>query len=176
MPPTSPRLVLRQMTASDLPDLASMLQDPQAMTAYEGPFTDDEVQAWLDRQFANYARDGYGLWAVTLTGVMIGQCGITWQDIDQARRPEIGYHIKHAYWHHGYAVEAAAACRDYAFDILGMDEVFCQVRDTNIASINVAIRIGMTIRSRFTKHYRGVDMPHYAFSIRRDVAHGCEHP
>lgn len=48
-----------------------------------------------------------------------------------------------------------------------MDEVFCQVRDNNIASMNVAIRIGMTIRSRFTKHYRGVDMPHYAFSVQR---------
>ncbi|MCL2736332.1 MAG: GNAT family N-acetyltransferase [Propionibacteriaceae bacterium] len=167
MPPTSTRLVLREMTADDLPDLASMLQDPQAMMAYEGPFTDAEVQAWLDRQLSNYARDGYGLWAVTLGGAMIGQCGITWQNIDGTRCPEIGYHIKRAYWRHGYAVEAAAACRDYAFDTLGMDEVFAQVRDTNIASMNVAIRVGMTIRSRFVKNYRGVGMPHYAFSVRK---------
>jgi len=48
-----------------------------------------------------------------------------------------------------------------------MDEVFAIVRDTNIASMNVAIRTGMTIRTRFIKHYRGVDMPHYAFSVRR---------
>jgi len=161
------RLALRQMIEDDLPDIASMLQDPQAMTAYEGPFSDDEVRGWLDRQLNNYAQDGYGLWAVTLDGEMIGQCGITWQNIDGIRRPEIGWHIKRAHWHQGYAVEAAAACRDYGFNSLGFDELFAQVRDSNIASMNVAIRIGMTIRSRFTKTYRGVDMPHYAFSVRR---------
>jgi len=166
MLPTTNRLVLRQMTVDDLPDLASMLQDAQAMFAYEGPFSDDEVRAWLDRQLANYEQFEYGLWAVTLNGQMIGQCGITWQTIDGVRRPEIGYHIKRAFWHQGYATEAASACRDYALDVLGMDEIYCQVRDINIASMNVAIRIGMTIRSRFIKNYRGVNMPHYAFSVR----------
>jgi len=165
MLPTTSRLILRKMTLDDLPDLASMLEDAQAMFAYEGPFSDDEVRAWLDWQFANYQEFGFGLWAVILDAQMIGQCGITWQNIDGMRRPEIGYHIKRAFWHQGYATEAAAACRDYAFDELGMDEIFCQIRDTNIASMNVAIRIGMTIRSRFVKTYRGVVMPHYAFSV-----------
>jgi len=168
MLPRTERLILRQMTNDDLPDLASMLQDPVAMVAYEGPFTDPEVQHWLNRQLGNYDQYGYGLWAVTLqeSGQMIGQCGITWQTIDEVQRPEIGYHVKRAYWHHGYATEAASACRDYAFATLGITEIFAQVRDINIASMNVAIRTGMTIRSRFVKTYRGVDMPHFAFSVR----------
>lgn len=58
------------------------------------PMTQDD---WLDRQLANYARDGYGLWAVCLDGSMIGQCGITWQNIDGEHHPEIGYHIKRAH-------------------------------------------------------------------------------
>jgi len=68
------------MTPADLSDLASMLQDPVAMSAYEGPFSDDEVQDWLDRQLQNYQQYGYGLWAMVLreSGDMIGQCGITW--------------------------------------------------------------------------------------------------
>jgi len=165
MLPTTNRLALRQMTSADLPDLASMLEDAQAMAAYEGPFSDAEVRAWLDAQLTSYATNGFGLWAVIFDAQMIGQCGITWQMIDGVRRPEIGYHIKRAFWHQGFATEAAAACRDYAFDVLDMNEIFCQVRDTNIASMNVAIRIGMTIRSRFIKTYRGVVMPHYAFSV-----------
>ena len=165
MLPITSRLVLREMTVGDLPDLASMLGDAQAMVAYEGPFSDDEVRAWLDRQLTSYEQNGFGLWAVILDAQMIGQCGITWQMIDGVRRPEIGYHIKRAFWHQGYATEAAAACRDYAFDVLDMSEIFCQVRDTNIASMNVAIRIGMTVRSRFIKTYRGVVMPHYAFCV-----------
>jgi len=165
------RLALREMTPDDLGDLASMLQDPVAMVAYEGPFSDEQVQSWLDWQLGLYERDGYGLWAVTLDGSMIGQCGITWPNIDGVLRPEIGYHIKRQFWHQGYAVEAAVACRDYAFDVLDMDEVFAQVRDINIASMNAAIRVGMTIRFRFIKTYRDVEMPHYAFSVRRsDIA------
>jgi len=169
MLPCTERLILREMVAADLPRLSAMLTDPVAMTAYEGPFSDEEVRQWYDRQQDNYRRYGYGLWAVDLaeSEQMIGQCGITWQDVDGVQCPEIGYHIMREFWHQGYATEAARSFRDYAFSYLGMDEVFAIVRDTNIASMNVAIRTGMTIRTRYIKHYRGVDMPHYAFSVRK---------
>ncbi len=32
--------------------------------------------------------------------------------------------------------------------------------------MNVAIRTGMLVRGRYTKNYRGTDMPHYIFSAR----------
>jgi RimJ/RimL family protein N-acetyltransferase len=67
----------------------------------------------------------------------------------------------------GYATEAAIACRQYAFEVLGYEEVFSLVRDDNIASMNVAIRNGMTIRGRFTRQYRGVDVPHLIFSVKK---------
>jgi RimJ/RimL family protein N-acetyltransferase len=159
------------MTPADLPGLRAIMEDAETMTAYEGAFSEAEIVAWLDRQQANYREYGFGLWAVVLreTGEMIGQCGITWQDIDGQRVLEVGYLFNRAFWHHGYATEAARACRDWAFAELDADEVFAQVRDTNIASMNVAIRLGMTIRSRFVKHFRGVAMPHFAFSISRDT-------
>ena len=51
------------------------------MYAYEGAFTDTEVQEWLDRQIARYKKYNFGLWAVILkdTDKMIGQCGLTMQ-------------------------------------------------------------------------------------------------
>jgi RimJ/RimL family protein N-acetyltransferase len=79
---------------------------------------------------------------------------------------EIGYLFERAHWHNGYAIEAAIACREYAFNALGAREVYSIIRDTNFASMNVAIRNGMTVRGRFTKHYYGVDMPHYIFSVK----------
>lgn len=138
------------------------------MYAYEGEFSDAETQEWLDRQQASYRRDGFGLWAVVLkeSGEMIGQAGITWQDIDGERIPEVGYLLNRAHWGKGYALEAAIACKEYAFARLGFGEVYSIVRDTNIASIKVAIRNGMTVRRRLVKHYRGVDMPHLVFSAR----------
>ena len=34
------------------------------MYAYEGAFSDQEVQAWLDKMFRRYEDDGFALWAV----------------------------------------------------------------------------------------------------------------
>lgn len=164
------RLLLREMTAADLPALSAILGDAPTMYAYEGAFTEAETREWLEKQLARYRMDGFGLWAAVLkeSGEMIGQAGITWQQIEGERVPEIGYLFNRAFWHRGYAAEAAAACKRYAFDTLGFPEVYSIIRDTNIASINVALRNGMLLRKRFVKHYRGVDMPHFAFSARRD--------
>lgn len=163
------RLFTREMTNADLPDLSEILQDPLTMYAYEHAFDDEETRRWLEKQIDNYKRYGHGLWAVVLkqTGAMIGQCGLTWQDFGPRRVLEIGYLFKRSFWRQGYAIEAACGCREYAFDSGLADEVFSIVRDTNIASMNVAIGNGMTVRGRFVKHYHGLDMPHYAFSVRK---------
>lgn len=46
---TTERLYTREMTMSDLPALAAIMQDPEAMRAYEGPFSDEEILEWLKR-------------------------------------------------------------------------------------------------------------------------------
>ena len=163
------RLVLREMVPDDFDALCRTLQDAEAMYAYEGAFSDAEVRAWLDRQIARYRDDGIGLWAVELkeTGEFIGQCGLTWQDFDGGRVMEVGYLFERAFWHNGYATEAARACRDHAFDVLGADEVFSIVRDTNEASLAVAHRNGMRQCGALVKHYRGVRMPHLVLSVTR---------
>jgi len=165
------RLSLREMRQSDYPTLCKILQDADVMYAYEGAFSDAETQGWLDKQIRNYEEYGFGLWAVILktTGEMIGQCGLTMQDYRDIQVLEIGFLFQKAFWHNGYATEAAAACKDYAFEKLGAGEVFSIVRDTNIASQNAAKRIGMTVVDSFVKHYRGVDMPHYLFSVKRAI-------
>ena len=57
---------------------------------------------------------------------------------------------------------------EYAFDVLGAEEVFSIIRDTNEASQRVARYNGMTVRGgRLVKHYYGMDMPHLIFSVRR---------
>ena len=159
------RLLLREMTQEDFPALCRILQDEQTMYAYEGAFSDSEAQVWLDRQLERYRQLGFGLWAVILkqTGEMIGQCGLTMQPWKGQELLEIGYLFNRSYWHCGYATEAAQACRQYAFETLGADEVCSIIRDTNTASQQVALRNGMHKADRMVKHYRGVDIPHTSF-------------
>lgn len=161
------RLYLREMNQSDFESLCKILQDEDTMYAYEGAFNVDEVQEWLDRQIFRYQEWNFGLWAVILkeTNQMIGQCGLTMQPWKDENVLEIGYLFERTYWHKGYAIEAAKACKKYAFEILKADEVCSIIRDTNISSQKVAIRNGMTIKDVWTKHYRGVDMPHYRYVV-----------
>lgn len=159
------RLYLRKMCQTDFSSLCKILQDEEVMYAYEGAFNDIEVQEWLDKQISRYQKWGFGLWAAILkeSDEMIGQCGLSMQPWKDQEVLEIGYLFQRKYWHRGYATEAAKACRQYAFNTLNAKEVCSIIRDTNTASQNVAVRNGMTLRDSWTKHYRGVDMPHYRY-------------
>ena len=139
------------------------------MYAYEGAFSDDEVREWLDRQIARYQKWGFGLWAVILkdTNEMIGQCGLTMQPWKDTEVLEIGYLFNRAWWHNGYAIEAARACKAYAFDALGAREVCSIIRDTNEASKKVAVRNGMRPLDCWVKHFRGAAMPHTRYVVKK---------
>ncbi|MCI9437963.1 MAG: GNAT family N-acetyltransferase [Lachnospiraceae bacterium] len=163
------RLYLREMNQADFKSLCKILKDEETMAAYEGAFHDSEVQEWLDRQISRYQRWRFGLWAVILkeTDEMIGQCGLTMQPWKDREVLEIGYLFERLHWHQGYAIEAAAACKKYAFEVLNAGEVCSIIRDTNTASQKVAVRNGMEAVDTWTKHYKGVDMPHIRFVVNR---------
>ena len=163
------RLYLREMEQSDFESLCKILKDEETMYAYEGAFNDAEVQEWLDRQISRYQKYGFGLWAVVLkeTDEMIGQCGLTMQPWKEKELLEIGYLFQRLYWHKGYATEAAKACKKYAFEVLNADAVYSIIRDTNVASQKVAVRNSMIVTDSWTKHYRGVDMPHDCYVVRK---------
>lgn len=160
------RLHLRRMTHEDYPALSLILQDEETMYAYNGAFSDEETLVWLENQLRRYEESGLGLLAVVLksSGEMIGQCGLTWQEWLGKRMLEVGYLFRRAYWHQGYATEAARACMEYAFRTLHAPEVCSIIRDTNLPSQRVALRNGMTCAAGvMVKHYRGVDMPHHLY-------------
>ena len=165
------RLVLRKMTQADSPALCRILQDEKTMYAYEGAFSDEEVQQWLDRQLARYAQYGFGLWLVVLkeTGKAIGQCGVTMQPWDGREVLEVGYLFERAHWHHGYATEAARALKNYAFQTLKLDEIFSTIRTNNYPSIAVAKRNGMECIDCYVKYYYGKEMPHYLFRATKKL-------
>lgn len=163
------RLLLRELVPSDDNALCRILQDKEVMYAYEHAFDHTEVQEWLARQQQHYAAHGFGLWAVLLkeTQELIGQCGLTFQPYRAQEVLEVGYLFQKAYWHKGYATESAIACKEYAFNQLGVQEVFSIIRDSNLPSQKVALRNQMVLRDQIIKHYHGIDMPHFVYSVKR---------
>lgn len=141
------RLVLRELTMNDFNELHEIFSDPESMKHYPEPFTREKSKRWIEWNLENYATYGFGLWAIVLKeeNLLIGDCGITMQDINGRMEPEIGYHINKVYTGKGYATEAAQACRNYAFDILKFKKVYSYMKYTNIASQKVAENNGMRL-------------------------------
>ena len=164
------RLIIREMVQSDLGALCKILCDEEVMrAAYESAFSVEEAQNWMSRNFTRYTEHGFGLWAVALkeTNEMIGQCGLTMQSWREKELLEIGYLFQKAYWNKGYATEAAIACKEYAFSVLNASSVYSMIRDTHIASQNVAVRNGMRVVDKCTKNFRHVDMNFLLYCVEK---------
>lgn len=133
------------MADADVSAMAELLQDPVVMAFYPRPKTLDEVHAWIDWNIRNYRDHGHGLWIVETTAdEFVGDCGLTWQDVNGVAELEVGYHVVPALQGRGLATEAAVACRDFARDVLGVRHLVAIVHPDNTASRRVAEKIGMT--------------------------------
>jgi len=142
------RLTLRRFVPEDLELLASIFADREMMRFYPEPFTRERTQRWIDRSLGLYAARGHGLWALLRRddGLLLGDCGLVPQQIEGAELLEIGYHVRRDAWGHGYATEAALACRDYALSQLGAAQVCSIVDPENHASRRVAGRVHQRMR------------------------------
>jgi len=159
------RVVLREFVAEDASALARILSDPETMRYYPAPFDHEGVVAWIDRNLRRYQKDSHGLWAMILkaSAELVGDCGISMQEVEGAWYREIGYHVRRDLWGQGLAIEAARACRDYGFAKLGAEMLISIIRPDNLPSRRVAEKNGMTLWK--TCEYRG--LPHCIYRIEK---------
>ncbi len=139
------RLFLREMNEDDYDALYSVLADSDIMQHYPYTFDEKRVRGWIAKNIDCYRIFGFGLWAVCLkdTGEMIGDCGLTLQNINGEILPEIGYHIRHDCQRKGYAREAAKAVRNWAFRNTDYPTLYSYCKYTIVPSIKTAESIGM---------------------------------
>jgi RimJ/RimL family protein N-acetyltransferase len=102
---------LRAYTTADEAELFDMFADPYARRFYPEMVDRPKVRAWIEWNLHNYDEFGFGLWAMELKvdGQFVGDCGLTYQDVDGRRELEIGYHVVERERGKGYATEAAHA-------------------------------------------------------------------
>ncbi|MQA87518.1 MAG: GNAT family N-acetyltransferase [Streptosporangiales bacterium] len=169
-PPPTPRLVFREMRPDDLDDMAALLGDPEVMRYYPRPKSRDEALAWIAWNQRLYRERGFGLWLLTLRegGEFVGECGLTPQQVDGVTEIEVGYHVRARLQGRGYATEAAAACRDYARDVLGVDRLIAIIHPGNRPSQRVAEKIGLAVERETDNRGRFDGMQRiYAASLKR---------
>jgi RimJ/RimL family protein N-acetyltransferase len=141
------RLLLRPLVAEDAEALNRIQSDADHMRFYPSPFSFEETREWIARAQERYERDGFGLLAVEdrTTGEFLGNVGPVVQVVDGVDEIELGWSITPARSWQGIATEAASACRDWVFDVVGADHVISLILPANEPSRGVARNIGMTI-------------------------------
>jgi len=144
-PPPTENLRFREMENGDLENMAALLGNPEVMRYYPAPKTRDEAQGWIDRMRHRYVEHGFGLWLVeTHAGEFVGDCGLTWQQVNGRTVLEVGYHVTPSNQGRGFATEAARACVDEARRRFGDVELTAIIHPENLASRRVAEKLGMT--------------------------------
>ena len=146
------RLRLRAYTSADEADLFDVFADPYARRFYPEMEDRGKVRAWIEWNLRNYDEFGLGLWAIELKegGGLIGDCGLTFQEVEGRRELEVGYHLIERERGNGYATEAARTCLDFGFTRTSCESICSVVRPGNTTSRAVAARIH-TARREFTK-------------------------
>jgi RimJ/RimL family protein N-acetyltransferase len=142
------RLLLRDWTDADAEPFARLNADPRVMEFFAARLDRAQSDAFLAHIRHGIAKRGYGLFAteVKASASFIGFVGLAPVDFAAAFAPatEIGWRLARESWGQGYASEAAAAVRDYAFTDLGLAELVSFTAEWNQPSRRVMERIGMT--------------------------------
>lgn len=161
------RIYLREMTVADRDNLVNILKDPETMYAYEGSFTDSQVDSWLEWNLKSYREHGFGLWAVIdkATNKFVGQCGIVYSEVEDQQLLEVGYLMNKTVWGRGYASEASTLAVAYARDVLKAPKICSIIRETNMASRRVAEHNQMSVVKEYFKDYSGTAIKHFVYSV-----------
>lgn len=156
------RLQLRELEDGDAASLEAVLADPEVMRFSSGILHPAEIPAWIGDRRREYARWGFGRWAVVAREErrLIGYCGLTrFDDLGDVPEVEVGYRLARTSWGRGLATEAATAVLDHAFGLLGLSRLIALVDPSNRASVRVAEKLGM-------RYERDVMRPGYAHPDR----------
>jgi RimJ/RimL family protein N-acetyltransferase len=154
------RLRLRKPTLDDAEALHEAYGDPEAMRYIGLGETRDlaATRAWLERSLERWEADGFGQFVAErkMDDRVVGRVGFLVWDADDWQPGtlaafgdraaiELGWILAREHWGQGYATEAALACRDYAFDTMGLSHLSALIQPQNTASRRVAEKIGMAL-------------------------------
>lgn len=155
-PIVSPRLALRAVEASDLPDLLEVNGDPQVtrFLPYATWQSLQDGEAWLTRMQALGA-SGTSQQLVLARRVdakVIGTMLLFKYD-EGSSRIELGYALGRAHWGQRLMREAVVAACSQAFDGLGIRRIEAEVNPDNLASCGLLVSVGFALEGTLRKRW-----------------------
>ncbi len=167
----SERLYFRKVQPSDFETWLPFYHDPESTQHWDG-IPSDSIQACqeqFDRIFERYENLLGGMNALVLkeSHVLIGLCGLLIQTVDGKEELEIGYSILPNYRQQGFAIEAAMACKKYAFDRQLAPSLISIIHINNRASQKVALKNGM--QKTIQTNYKGNPVYIYRINVPQSL-------
>ena len=139
--------MLRPFTDVDREPFYALNTHPQVVDSLGTSPSRAESDAMVERYRAELECEGWGFWAVGVTGgaPFVGMVGLhrlpPW--IPAAPAVEVGWRLHPDHWGRGYATEAAGASLRYGFDEAGLEEIVAYTTTVNTRSQAVMERLGM---------------------------------
>ena len=143
----SERLICRRWVPEDFDTLFAVYSDREAMRwVGDGePLTLDQCKEWFTVTEANYAKRGYGMFALVEreTGTVVGFAGLVHPG--GQKEPEVKYAFSRTHWGLGLATESIRHLLDYAASVHGMRHIIATVAPGHLASQRVLAKAGMEL-------------------------------
>ena len=149
------RLVLRPLTAADVPALFSIHSDPAAMRYWSGTVWPDETRGSAmiardsDPSLNDHLRLGIEL---TEASKLVGTCTL-FEINDQCGRAELGYTLGSFAWGQGYMFEALRAFISHAFSDMNLRRLEADTDPRNEPSLRLLERLGFVKEGHFRERW-----------------------
>jgi HAD superfamily hydrolase (TIGR01509 family) len=155
---TTDRLVIRELSLEDIPDLYQMYQNPENREYIDD--ISDSLQLEKEKHLAYiqniYHFYNYGLWGVFLKEKqqLIGRCGVEFKMIEGNEEYELGYLIDKSFQGLGYAKECAEAVIAYTFQEIKASCIVAVIDNHNYKSIRLAESLGLKPYGKCNRAHR----------------------
>ena len=142
------RLRLRAPCIDDLDGLAAFYASDRAKFV-GGPMTREQAWRALATEVGHWCLLGFGRWALEekATGAYVGNVGL-WEP-EGFPELELGWDLLAGATGKGYATEAGAAARAYAYETMGKTTLISLIAPGNDGSKKVAARLGAAFEAPY---------------------------
>lgn len=157
------RLGIRNWEDEDISDFIEMGKNEMVMRYFPYLLTEKQSLDLIQRMKNSFDKKGYGYLPADIlaTGEFIGMIGILDQNYQGylSNFVDIGWRLKPSAWGKGYATEGAKGWLKYAFEEIGLNEIYSVAPLLNATSENVMKKIGLEKIDEFNHPKISIDSP-----------------